>query len=252
MANAYSIGLVMSILDADPRRQVIVVSAPGIDSEHDVKVTDLLLRREFGAFQERMHQLGRDLGWVQRDQVISKVVADIYNKPFKDFRASRGEYTTARMLADLTGAQFMDAKDFIQVSLDQDKNRSVKEDSYEAVHRRLVNRQGRVVVPGFYGIDRKGWIRTLPRDGSDISGAVIARGLRAQIYEIFSDTNGIMTADPNQNPDAAPISNMTYMRLAESGAVHPQIARILEGTGISINYRNTFDPDHPGTWITSL
>lgn len=255
MANAESIGLVIGIVNADPRRHVIVVSAPGRDGNYPEKTTDLLLGGRFGEVRDRFHQLGKDLGWRQRDQRIAEVMEELRTRPSRiDYGASRGEYLTARMMADLLGAEFVDAKRLISISMDNTAQRSINDASYENIDQLVGSRQDRIVVPGFYGVDRKGWIRTLPRDGSDITGAVITRGLRAQTYEIFSDTNGIMTADPNQDPNALFIPDMTYAELAaltETGAkiVHPQVARILRGRGIAINCRNTFASDHSGTWI---
>lgn len=249
MANADSVGLVMGIIDSDPRRRVIVVSAPGRDESHPVKITDMLLERRYSEFRDRFHELGRNVGWRQRDERIAEVMEDLIRRPFTDYRASRGEYLSARMLADLTGSQFVDARELIQVSGD----RRVNSISDQMTAERLERVTGKVVIPGFYGVNVKKWIRTLPRDGSDITGAVVARALRAQTYEIFSDT-AVMTADPRLHENAALIREMSFNELAaltESGAkiVHPEVAKILNGTGTSINCRNTFDASHPGTWI---
>lgn len=252
-ANANSIALVRSIIEANPSRRVIVPSAFGRDEDHLDKATDLLLGKRFLEFEERMHQIGRDSGWKQRDLVMAEIMADIHSKPFRDFRASRGEYAMGRMLADLTGFRFLDAAGLIKVRMGSQGARIVDESSYQAINEKVGNAEGGVVIPGFYGSDRKGWIRTLPRDGSDISGAVVARALRAEVYEIFSDT-AVRTTDPRLSPEAEVIHEMTYeelTKLTESGAkiVHPQVAEILRGTGVSINCRNTFAAEQLGTWI---
>ena len=249
MANAESISLVRGIIEAEPARRFVVVSAPGRDSEYKDKITDILLQKRYREFSDRFHQIGRDLGWIQRDARISKVVEELNINFSLDYRVSRGEYLTARMLSDLSGDEFIDAYELISISND----RKVLTDSYAAINQRLKSVHGRAVVPGFYGRGNGG-VKTLPRDGSDISGAVIARGAGVSTYEIFSDT-AIMTADPRKDSRATLIRSMTFSELdtlagSGSNVVHPEVVRILKGTGININCRNTFDSRDQGTWIT--
>ena len=162
---------------------------------------------------------------------------------------SRGEYFSALLMADYLGYSFLDAELWVRFQFDGSID---KEASYAALRRLADGRS--VVIPGFYGVtpDRK--IRTFSRGGSDITGALAAAALDADVYENWTDVSGILMADPRIVPDPLPIERITYNELRELSFVGAQVLH--EGTvfpvrekNIPLNIRNTNDPDHPGTLI---
>lgn len=249
MADAESVGLVAGIIEDDPARRLIVVSAPGKNREYPEKVTDMLYDYRFDEVFERFLRMGQTLGWKEAGVRVDEVRHRLQSLSGRDFRASRGEWLCARMLADITGATFVDAGDLLLVQGD----RSVDPVSFNSVRDRLRGIEGRVVIPGFYGRDRKGWIRTLPRDGSDTTGAVIARAMDSDVYEIFSDTDGVFDSDPHQNVGARHLGKLSYEEMAvitrTAKVVQSGVVEILRGTKTAINCRNTFNSGHSGTWI---
>lgn len=114
----------------------------------------------------------------------------------------------------------------------------------------------RLVVTGFVARDRKGNITTLGRNGSDFSGAIFAALFAADELHIWTDVDGVLSADPRVVPEAVQLDALSYdeaCELAYFGAkvVHPQTMSPAIERGLPIIIRNTFHPDHPGTRITA-
>ena len=112
----------------------------------------------------------------------------------------------------------------------------------------------KVVIPGFYGVMPDGHIRTFSRGGSDITGALAAAALDADVYENWTDVSGILMADPRIVDDPQAIPEVTYDELRElsySGAqvLHEDSIFPVREKNIPVNIRNTNDPDAPGTMI---
>jgi len=110
-------------------------------------------------------------------------------------------------------------------------------------------------VPGFYGISEEGDITTFGRGGSDYSAAVVAASVKAGVLEIWKDTEGFMTADPDNIPHCKLIPELTYEEAAElsytgAGILHPRTVEPLKKAGIGIAIKNTYNPDAPGSLIT--
>ena len=110
------------------------------------------------------------------------------------------------------------------------------------------------VVTGFLGATPAGGTTLLGRGGSDLTAAVLGWALDAERVEIWSDVDGVMTADPRLDPDARTIDRLSYAEataLARGGArvLHPRTLEPLEGAGIPVFVGNTLRPDGPGTWI---
>ncbi len=249
VADAESVGKVINIINQNLNRNVVVISAPGRNSRFHTKVTDLLIENRCVEVLQRFEEMGQELGWQQIMTAIRDTREQFSSNSNHDFRLSRGEYLMARMLADLTESQFVDAFDLINI----DRSRKVGIESYAQITSRLSEVNGRIIVPGFYGRSSSGKVRTLSRDGSDVTGAVIARSLDASIYEIFSDTNGLYSGDPRSEESALRYEAMDYDQaeiLSKSSmALHSQVISTLRGSLVAINYRNTFSPDDSGTWI---
>ena len=263
MADAGQYRKIRDILLADPERRVVVVSAAGKRNKSDHKITDLLYlcyaHTQYGVdcsgvfemIVSRYREIQRDLGLTLdlepefaalKQRLDAKTVT-------QDELASRGEYFSARLMAAYLGFQFVDAADWVKFKFDGTVD---QESSYEAL-RDLVRGMG-VVIPGFYGLMPDGRIRTFTRGGSDITGALAAAALDADVYENWTDVSGILMADPRivENPQTIP--EVTYDELRELSYSGAQVLH--EGTifpvrekNIPLNIRNTNAPDDPGTMI---
>ena len=262
MADANQFEKIRQIVKSDPARRVVVVSAPGRRSKDDHKVTDLLYlchaHLKYGVSCEQIFALIRErYEGIKRDCGLDTDLASDFDKLWEkmqkgisqDELVSRGEYFAARLMADYLGFDFLDAELWLKFKFDGSVD---QEASYEALQRAVNGRC--VVIPGFYGAMGDGRIRTLTRGGSDVTGALAAAALDADVYENWTDVSGILMADPRivQNPQ--PISRVTFSELRELSYIGAQVLH--EGTvfpvrekGIPLNIRNTNEPNHPGTMI---
>jgi len=112
-----------------------------------------------------------------------------------------------------------------------------------------------IFIPGFYGVSESGDVTTFGRGGSDYSAAVVAASLNADVLEIWKDTQGFMTADPDNIPHCKLIHKLTYEEAAElsytgAGILHPRTVEPVRKAGIDIAIKNTYNPDAPGSLIT--
>jgi aspartate kinase len=134
-------------------------------------------------------------------------------------------------------------------------NRPVTNTTYAALKERLSG-PGRFVVPGFYGRDRSGRIRCFPRGGADITGAIVARSVDADVYENWTDVPGLLTADPRVIHNPEPVAEVTYREqreLSYRGAtvLHDETVFPVLEAGIPIQIRDTDDPAAPGTRVVT-
>ena len=111
------------------------------------------------------------------------------------------------------------------------------------------------IVTGFIGATEAGIPTTLGRGGSDYSATILGRALGADEVWIWTDVNGVMTADPRVVPDACSIPHLSYAEVGEMAyfgakVLHPQAIRPVRRSVIPVRILNTFEPDHPGTLIT--
>lgn len=262
LADARQFAKVRNIVHSDPSRRVVVVSAPGKRSADDHKITDLLYlcaahieygvscEKIFDMIRQRYDEIRRDCGLnTDIDKDFDQIWVHMQHGMAREELASRGEYLSARLMADYLGFDFLDAALWLKFRFDGTVD---KEASYEALRRAADGRQ--VVIPGFYGAMPDGRIRTLTRGGSDITGALAAAALDADLYENWTDVSGILMADPKIVDHPAPIRHITYSELRELSYIGAQVLH--EGTvfpvrekNIPLNIRNTNEPDHPGTLI---
>ena len=263
MADAGQYRKIRDILLADPERKVVIVSAAGKRFKDDHKITDLLYlchaHTQYGVdcsgiFQmiasryiEIRDELGLDLDLetefaALKRRIDSKTVS-------ADELASRGEYFSAKLMAAYLGFQFIDAADWIKFNFDGSVD---QESTYESLKQQILGIGA--VIPGFYGLMPDGHIRTFSRGGSDITGALAAAALDAEVYENWTDVSGILMADPRIVDDPQTIPEVTYDELRELSYSGAQVLH--EGTifpvrekNIPLNIRNTNDPENPGTMI---
>ena len=263
MADAGQYRKIRDILLADPDRRVVVVSAAGKRFKADHKITDLLYlchaHSQYGVdcsgifdmIASRYLQIRDELGVkLDLEPEFAALKQRIDGKSIsQDELASRGEYFSAKLMAAYLGFQFIDAADWIKFNFDGTVD---QESTYEAL-RGLVRGCG-AVIPGFYGLMPDGKIRTFSRGGSDITGALAAAALDADVYENWTDVSGILMADPRIVEDPQPIPEVTYDELRElsySGAqvLHEDAIFPVREKNIPLNIRNTNDPEAPGTMI---
>lgn len=262
MATAENIKKVAEIIRSDGDRRYIVVSAPGKRDKKDKKVTDLLYAchaalsgggfdEAFAAVEERFEEIAKGLG-VNIKKELGAVKKEIKNSAAADFTASRGEYLSAVLLSKYIGFDFVDAKDIIKFFEDGEFD-SVYTNDFAS---RELQKHTAAVIPGFYGKTPDGIIKTFSRGGSDISGAVIARAVNADIYENWTDVDGFCAADPRVVKNPKLISKLSYRELRElsymgAEVMHADSVFPVSENGIPINVRNTFNPSAPGTMIVA-
>ena len=219
MADANSIRQVKNIIEADASRRYVVVSAPGKRFKDDIKITDMLYRcydevvefgnckKSFSIIRERFVQIVKDLNLsLDINAVLDKTEQEINQSKCPDFSASRGEYLSAIIAADFLGYEFVDAADMIRFDSHGKLNNDYTADK---VYNRLQKAE-RAVIPGFYGRNFQGEIKTFSRGGSDITGSIIANGVKAELYENWTDVSGFLVCDPRIVPEAKAINQITY------------------------------------------
>ena len=263
MADAGQYRKVRDILQADPERRVVIVSAAGKRFSGDHKITDLLYlchaHTQYGVDCSNVFDMIRSRYLEIRDELGIKLDLESEFAALKsgldrkmvsqDELASRGEYFSAKLMAAYLGFDFVDSADWVRFKFDG----SVDQEATYALLREKVKGNG-VVIPGFYGVMPDGKIRTFSRGGSDITGALAAAALDADVYENWTDVSGILMADPRIVDDPQTIPEVTYDELRELSYSGAQVLH--EGTifpvrekNIPLNIRNTNAPEDPGTMI---
>ncbi len=252
------------IVESDPARRYVVVSAPGKRFSGDVKVTDLLYQcyesvleentNEFEKVFEKIQarflsiekEIGKDLG-LQAE--LNEIKTRILNGESEDYCASRGEYLAGKIMSAVLNAPFVDATEFIRF----DEHGLLDEKTYE-LGAQVLKKYNRAVIPGFYGLSAKGEVKTFSRGGGDISGAVVARAVRAELYENWTDVSGFYACDPRVVNAPKWISKLSYQELRElsymgANVLHSEAIFPVRVAGIPIRICNTFRPEDTGTYI---
>ncbi len=263
LAGAEQFRKVRDIVRADESRRFVVVSAAGKRFRSDHKVTDLLYlvqaHLKYGVSHEEILSMIEDRYIEIRDQLGLSFDVE---KEFDTLRrwltpdvsvdelVSRGEYLNARLMAEYLGYRFVDATEVIHFQYD---GKIDMEKSCEAIRRAAHDAEG-LVIPGFYGAMPNGRIRVMSRGGSDITGAVVAAAVDADVYENWTDVSGILMADPKIVKNPRPIPRITYSELRElsfmgASVLHEESILPVKEKNIPLNIRNTNEPDNPGTMI---
>lgn len=262
MADAKQFAKVKAIVESDPSRRVVVVSAAGKRFSDDHKITDLLLlchaHIKYGVSSDSVFDMISNRYIEIRDELglktdiegeLAKIAEKIKNGITKDELVSRGEYLSARLMADYLGFEFVDSAHWVRFKLDGTID---TDKTYELLSELAEGRK--VVIPGFYGTMPNGAIRIMSRGGSDITGALAAAALDADVYENWTDVSGILMADPRIVKDPEPIKQITYEELRELSHMGAQVLH--EGTifpvrqkNIPLNIRNTNAPEDAGSLI---
>ena len=263
VADAAQFRKVAAIMQADPRRRILVVSAPGKRRPDEAKITDLLylchdmaamatsIDEPFGLITERFLGIADELGLDSAlPEPLQTFRSELEAGCSREFAVSRGEYFCARLMAEFLDAEFVDPANHILLR----EGGLVDPVSYERLRARLADESRMYVMAGFYGRNRQGEITTFSRGGSDISGAIAARAAGAILYENWTDTSGLLIADPRivDNPRAIEeISFREVREMAYMGAsvFHDEAILPVREAGIPVAIRNTNRPEDVGTRI---
>mgnify|MGYP001089745853 CR=1 FL=1 len=277
LASASQLKKVLNIIKDDPERRFVVVSAPGKRNAEDTKVTDALIRyyKEFTSDKdvtqtqqwiiERYRAITEELGL--KDSIIQEIAEDIYDltnlpkkgNPFTyDAFLAAGENNNAKLIAAYFNQNGLEAKYIhpkeagITVTAEP-SNARILPSSYDKIEE-LKDASEVIVIPGFFGVTQDGDICTFSRGGSDITGSIIAAGVKADLYENFTDVNGIFAAHPGIIKHPHSIPELTYKEMRELAyagfsVLHDEALVPAYRGKIPLVIKNTNNPDHPGTRI---
>ncbi len=263
VASSAQIQKVREIVEADPRRKVIIVSAPGKREKSEAKITDLLylchemagLGADFAApfseIKSRFEGIESELKVLPTvGAALDQFARELKQGVSADFVASRGEYFNALIIAKYLGAECIDPTEVIFIQA----NGLVQERTYDLLAQKLSSDSHRYVIPGFFGTGPDGKVKTFSRGGSDITGAICARAISASVYENWTDVSGLLMTDPRIVDSPKPMVEVTYRELRElsymgASVLHDEAVLPVREVGIPIHIKNTNQPDHAGTRI---
>jgi len=264
VADGIQLAKTKEIIEKDPERKYIVVSAPGKRYDGDSKITDLLylckthiehnfpfeqvLQVVCDRFTAVIVGLGLDLDLTEH---YSKIRRKLVEGASEDYIVSRGEFLNAIIMAKFLGVDFVDTAGLI---LFDENGKFMEEETNQALAEEL-SKHERAVLPGFYGTLPNKKIKIFSRGGSDITGSLVARAVGADVYENWTDVSGLLVADP-RIVKSEPIERLSYKELRElsymgAAVLHEDAIYPARIANIPINIRNTNQPEDPGTMITS-
>lgn len=264
VADVIQLAKLKDIVTKDEERRYVVVSAPGKRYEGDSKITDLLflckthIEHNFPFEQvlqvvcDRYTAVCVGLGLeLDLSEHFSKIRRKLVEGASEDYIVSRGEFLNAIVIAQYLGFDFVDTAGLV---LFDENGKFLEEETNEALSKELRNHE-RAVLPGFYGTLPNKKIKAFTRGGSDITGAIVARAVNADVYENWTDVSGLMVADPRIVKSDL-IERLSYKELRElaymgSGVLHEDAIYPARIANIPINIKNTNSPEDPGTMITS-
>ena len=265
VADALQIEKIRNIIESDGEIKYVVVSAPGKRFKDDSKVTDLLylcksqidhkvpFEQVFQVICDRYNSEKMNLNVdIDLQTEFNEIENALREGTTADYIASRGEYLNARIIAAYLGYDFVDAAGMVKFSA---KGKFLEKETHEAIREELA-KHDKAVIPGFYGAKPDGEIKTFSRGGSDITGALVAKAVDADVYENWTDVSGFLVADPRIVDNPRPISQISYKELRElsymgASVLHEDAIYPARTADIPINIRNTNRPQDPGTMISS-
>ena len=263
LASAEQFNKVKSIITADPHRRYVIPSAPGKRFSDDTKVTDMLydcydtavngknfeekLDKIHARYQEIIDGLRLNLSL---DEEFEKIFEYFQNGAGVNYAASRGEYLNGIIMSHYLGFDFIDAAEVIFF----DENGEFDSEKTNNILSMRLEKTEHAVIPGFYGAMPNGTIKTFSRGGSDITGSIVARAVKADLYENWTDVSGFLVTDPRIVENPEPIEIITYRELRElaymgASVLHDEAIFPVRREGIPINIKNTNDPSAPGSLI---
>ena len=277
VANAEQISKIIEIVTADADRRIVVVSAPGKRFGDDIKVTDLLialadtvltgtdaeaaLKAVVGRYAEIQSDLDLPVSVVEtieadlRGRIENRGANDLQ---FMDAMKAAGEDCNARVIAEAftkagSPAKYMNPGEAGMLLSDEFGNAEVLEESFANLAA-LKESKEIVIFPGFFGVTKGGEVATFPRGGSDITGAILAAAVKADVYENFTDVDSVCAMDPRVIDNPPAIDCMTYREMRELayagfGVFHDEAIIPAVHANIPICIKNTNNPAAPGTMV---
>ncbi|KRM77033.1 aspartate kinase [Secundilactobacillus collinoides] len=279
LANAAQVQKVVNIIKADDQRRFVVVSAPGKRFAGDIKVTDLLItyandvikQRPLDDITNQIISRYREIAQAFHisDDDFNEIKAAIIKLPDHSYQdndylmaafKAHGEKLNAVLFAKVLtsaglNAKYLDPKDAGLVVTDRPNDADIIPESYDRLGEWASSSIIRV-IPGFFGYNLQGQICTFSRGGSDITGAIVARGVHATKYENFTDVNAIYAANPKVVENPIAIHHMTFREMRELAyagfsVFHDEaLIPAIQGD-IEVVVKNTNHPSERGTSITS-
>ena len=263
LANAQQFEKVGEIIRSDESRRYVVPSAPGKRFDGDTKVTDLLYKcyniavkgEDFGAvlqeIKERYYEIIRGLKLdLSLEDEFAQIEKDFKAQAGSDYAASRGEFLNGKVMAAYLGYEFVDAATVIRF----DKNGNFDADKTDKLLSKRLAKCERAVIPGFYGAYEDGTVKTFSRGGSDVTGSLVAKAIKADLYENWTDVSGFLVTDPRIVENPAVIETITYRELRKLSYMGATVLNEdaifpVRKEGIPINIKNTNKPEDKGTFI---
>ncbi|WP_144547083.1 aspartate kinase [Bacillus sp. X1(2014)] len=277
LASGKQIEKVFKIVVSDPKRKVVVVSAPGKRFPEDNKVTDLLIecgelclqnkdpREQFEAVLERYSSIAEELSLsndviIEIQEDLAKRLSADKTKPdrFLDLLKASGEDNNAKLVAAYfrkqgVEASYIDPKEAGLLVSDEPGNAQALPEAYSQLYS-LHDRKGILIFPGFFGYSREGEVFTFSRSGSDITGSILANALKADLYENFTDVDAVYSVNPFIVKNPKEIKELTYREMRELSyagftVLHDEALVPAFRAGIPVQIKNTNNPSAPGTKI---
>ena len=279
LASGKQLEKVYNIVLSDPERKVIVVSAPGKRYSDDIKVTDLLITigekslaghdvdQELKAVVERYAQIAEELNLSTeiidsiKENIMSLINGDQSNPTlYIEALKAAGEDNNAKLVAAFFNergneAHYVNPKEAGLYVTNEPGNAQVLPETYENLYG-LRDRSGILIVPGFFGYSKDGHVLTFSRSGSDITGSILANGIKADLYENFTDVDAVYSVNPSIVENPKEIRELTYREMRELSyagfsVFHDEALIPAFRAGIPVNVKNTNNPSAPGTKIVS-
>ena len=277
LASAGQLEKVFNIVQSDSERRFVVVSAPGKRNAEDTKVTDALIKyyreyvdgKDVTASQEwiinRYQAMVDELGFSANSmKKIAENIISLANLPINDNEflydtfLSAGEDNNAKLIAEYftfrgLPARYVHPKKAGIIVSSEPGNARILPSSYDKIEE-LRNAEKVLVIPGFFGVTVDNQICTFSRGGSDITGSIVAAGVKADLYENFTDVDGIFAAHPGIIKHPHSIKELTYREMRELAyagfsVLHDEALLPAYRGRIPLVIKNTNNPSHPGTRI---
>jgi bifunctional aspartokinase / homoserine dehydrogenase 1 len=249
------------VATAERQEGALTEQIEALRHRHEAIADTLLAGPARNEFLATLAQDCRDIAGILHTVALIRSAA----QPVRDLVAGYGEIWSTRLFSAYLrtrgrrpgSVHWIDARDVVSVEwgpLGPTVRWDVSQANVEHMTPRDPDAPATLIITGFIARDPKGLQTTLGRNGSDFSGSIFGALLDAEEIHIWTDVDGVLSADPRLVPDAKVIDSLSYneaMELAYFGAkvIHPQTMAPAVLKGIPIWIRNTFAPEKAGTLI---
>ena len=253
---------VKKLFEENNERAVAVFSAIGKENDKDLKLTDLLIlcakeicdkektKKNIEKIAKKIEKMCKIIQ-IDYDvrKILKKIVKKFKKNKDKNYLVSRGEYITCKIMAKYLSAKFIDASKLIFFSNDEVDWKKTR----KKINKYLAKKK-RVVVPGFYGLNKERKIQLFSRGGGDVSGAIISKCLNANFYENWTDVCGIFEVNP-EIIDSRQILEMNFddlqcLTALDAKVIHQDCAKILKDTEVTLKIGSIFEPQKSCTLVS--